>query len=69
LIFILEQDVATINPAHTVKQLCRGKKEVVPSDLFHRLSNSIAAEPKNRALFHKSMKLSTQIILLMTFIL
>jgi len=29
---------------------------------------SIVAEHKNRALFHKSMKLSTQIVLLVTFI-
>ena len=30
--------------------------------------SSIAAEPKNHALFHKSMKLSTQIVLLVTYI-
>jgi len=29
--------------------------------------DSIAEEPKNRALFHKSMKLSTWIVLLVTF--
>ena len=37
-------------------------------DKASNYSYSIAAEPKNRALFHKSMKLSTQIVLLVTFI-
>jgi len=43
-------------------------EELVHGPILIKLFISIAAESKNRALLHKSMKLSTQIVLLVTFI-